>query len=441
MRWQWLAIGWLVAAATTARLGIAADDLDARIDDCLADMTTGGSAYDPKRLHELGLPGMEGLLDRLYPETAPKAKEAPAAREEEVRTLVKQLGDEEFRSREQATERLIAIGRQHREQLVKAADNDDAEVRLRARRILAAWEPKPGGLADQSLGGYWKYLEGVRDRERLEALARRTVRVLDAGWPDGGKVHLTRLCIAGVAKGGAEEPCAVLRPLLDHKDSRVAKLVVETVGSYKPADFFPQLLVDAIVADRDEVAEVGVRWCQNCGGLSRSDAIERALRQLFENRGESLRFQSSLALSQEFDAPDAWLFLIEQTQSKEPLRAASAQSRLAGLPYSGKPASEDLVASLNPLLDSPKLSLRWGAVKVLGTHAGENVIEHLIPLIVDKEQSVADEASRGILKQKDAARARELLDFLAKSHAEAAVRDKAATLLAQLTKQSSPEKR
>jgi HEAT repeat protein len=439
---SWLvAFGLLTASYACDWSRAAADDLDAQIDDCLADMTTGGSAYDPKRLHELGLPGLEGLLDRLFPETAAKPKEAAAARDDEVRELVKQLGDEEFRTRERATERLIAIGKPHRELLAKAADSDDAEVRLRARRILAAWEPKPGGLADQSLGGFWKYAEGVRDRERLEALAKRTATVLNAGWPDGSKIHLTRLCIAGVAKGGAEGPCEILRPLIDHQDPRIAKLVVETIGSYKQPDFFPQLLVEAISAKRDDVVEVAVRWCQNCSGLSRSEEIRRALRQAFAGRSEAIKFQSCLALSQEFDDPEAWLFLIEQTQSQEPLRAASAQSRLAGLPYAGKQASENLVASLQMLLDSPKLSLRWGAVKVLGTHSGENVVETLIPLIVDKEQSVADEASRGIVKQKDADLARERLATVARDHADAAVRDQAVKLIAQLNKQSSPEKK
>jgi hypothetical protein len=64
----------------------------------------------------------------------------------------------------------------------------------------------------------------------------------------------------------------------------------------------------------------------------------------------------------------------------------------------------------------------------------------LIPLIVDKEQSVAEEAGRGIVKQKDAARARELLALSAKGHADATVRDKATKLLAQLNQQSSREK-
>jgi HEAT repeat protein len=430
----------MAIAASNWRLGEAADDLDARIDDSLADMTTGGSTYDPKHLHELGLPGLEGLLDRLYPETAAKPVEPPAARVEEVRILVKQLADDEFRSREQATERLIAIGKPHRDLLTTAADDDDAEVRLRARRILAAWEPKPGGLADQSLGGFWKYAEGIRDRERLEALARRSVRVLEAGWPEGSKVHLTRLCLAGVAKGGAEQPCELLRPLLDHKDPRVAKLAVETVGSYRQPDFFPQLLVDAIQVENDEVAEVAVRWCQRCGGLSRSEAIRDALRQVFTGRNDSLRFQSSLPLSQEFDDPRAWLYLIEQTQSKEPLRAASAQSRLAGLSPSGKLASDELLAALRPLLGSDKLPMRWGAVKVIGTHAGENVVLVLLPLIADKEQSIADEASRGIMKQKDAVLARQLLASAVRDHSSEAVRAKAAILLAQIDKRTMETK-
>jgi HEAT repeat protein len=414
------------------RPAAAGDGLDEQIDDRLADMRTSGSAYNPKELHELGLAGLERLLDRLFPETAPtkKADAPPAA--EEARRLVAQLGDEEFRIREEATRQLIAKGKRHRELLLKAADSPDAEVRLRARRILAAWMPQAGGLVEQALGGFWKYAEGIRDRERLSALARRTNLVLDRGWPEGSKVHLTRLCIAGVAKGGDDEACELLRPLLAHDDARVARLVVETIGSYKDKTFFPQLLVDALASERDETVEVAVRWSQHCHESPRAEEIRQALVRVFTNRSEALKFQCCLVLTQEFDDPAAWLFLIEQTQSKEPLRAASAQSRLAGLSYSGRPAQKELIEKLQPQLASPALARRWGAAKVLGIHAGGEIVEILIPLLADKEQSVADVARRGILSQGDKRVTRELLKDAARTHSDPAVRSAAAALSKEL---------
>lgn len=387
----------------------AAEELEEQIDDRLADMSTSGSAFNPKELHELGLAGLERLLDRLFPETAPARKEdAPPARDE-ARRLIGQLGDEDFRVREEATRQLIAKGKSHRELLLKAAGSDDAEVRLRARRILAAWMPQAGGLVEQALGGFWKYAEGIRDRERLLALARRTRLVLDRDWPEGSQVHLTRLCLAGVAKGGDEEACEVLRPLLAHPDVRVARLVVETIGSYKDKPFFPRLLLDALSSERDEVVEAAVRWCQHSRQSPRDAEVRRALVRVFSERSDPLKFQSCLMLTQEFDDPQAWLFLIEQTQSKEPLRAASAQSRLAGLAYSGQPASQELIDTLVPQLASPALAQRWGAAKVLGIHAGREVVVCLVPLLADKEQSVRQEVRRSLLKQSDRSLVREVV--------------------------------
>ena len=425
----------LIVAVSLAGAAIgraAADELDEQIDDRLADMTTSGSAYNPKELHVLGLTGLERLLDRLFPETAPARKEdAPPARDE-ARRLVAQLGDEDFRIREEATRQLIAKGKPHHELLLQAADSDDAEVRLRARRILAAWMPQAGGLVEQALGGFWKYAEGIRDRERLVALARRSKLVLDRGWPEGSKVHLTRLCLAGVAKGGDEEACELLRPLLEHQDARVAKLVVETIGSYKDKPFFPRLLLDALASERDEVVEAAVRWSQHSRESPREADVRRSLASVFTERSDPLKFQSCLMLTQEFDDPQAWLFLIEQTQSKEPLRAASAQSRLAGLSHSGRPATPELIDKLQPQLASPALAQRWGAAKVLGIHTGDEVIIRLVPLLADKEQSVRQEVRRLLLKQSNWSLVRELVQREAAHSKEEGTRKELQELLKAL---------
>src|SRR5688572_28120706 len=132
-------IALMVASGGLARgQDAASEDVGLLVEEHLADMTTRGSAYDPKGLHELGLPGLEALLDRLFPETAAASKPVVPPDDGEVRRLIGLLASDDFRTREQATEQLIAKGKPHRELLMKAAEHDDAEVRLRARRILAA---------------------------------------------------------------------------------------------------------------------------------------------------------------------------------------------------------------------------------------------------------------------------------------------------------------
>lgn len=60
-----------------------------------------------------------------------------ASSPEAIGQLVEQLGDESFGVRERATEQLVLIGVAARPELTAALDDSDAEVRFRARRILA----------------------------------------------------------------------------------------------------------------------------------------------------------------------------------------------------------------------------------------------------------------------------------------------------------------
>jgi hypothetical protein len=403
-----------------------------RIDEELTAMELQGSAYNPKALHELGTAGLAGVLDHFFPDTA-DTKPQVKPPDDDVKRWLEQLGSDEFKVRETATEQLIARGKPSRDLLLKAADSDDAEVRLRVRRILAAWEPKTGGIGERGLGGFWNYAEGLRDRERLELLARRVLAEFQRGWPEGSKLHLLRLCVAGVAKGGDDASCELLRPLVADKDVRIAKFVTETAGSYKADDrFFPQLMLDALASERDDVVQVAIRWTQNCSQSPQADAVLEALRAIFSKRSDALKFQVCTPLIQEFDDPEAWLHLIEQTQSKEPLRSASALSSLADAKHSGRVAPEELLTKLAKPLSSPTLSLRWGATKALGTHSGDAVIERLIPLLGDAEQSVYDEAQRCLLKQSDKALVRQQLAAARDAHASEQVRQRAADLLKKL---------
>src|SRR4051794_40489728 len=58
----------------------------------------------------------------------------------EIARLLGQLGDDDFDTREDATERLKEIGEPALDALHKATTSDDLEVRRRARRIVASIE-------------------------------------------------------------------------------------------------------------------------------------------------------------------------------------------------------------------------------------------------------------------------------------------------------------
>ncbi|MCE9557207.1 MAG: hypothetical protein K8T91_27985, partial [Planctomycetes bacterium] len=63
------------------------------------------------------------------------APEGPAT-DPRIPSLIRQLGDPQFAIRQQATRELQAIGPASKEPLTQALQNPDAEVRLRAQRIL-----------------------------------------------------------------------------------------------------------------------------------------------------------------------------------------------------------------------------------------------------------------------------------------------------------------
>lgn len=64
----------------------------------------------------------------------------PQARKSQIAELVAQLGDSSFAVRQRATRELVELGIVARDALVEAANGDDAEVRARARAVLATVE-------------------------------------------------------------------------------------------------------------------------------------------------------------------------------------------------------------------------------------------------------------------------------------------------------------
>jgi len=196
---------------------------------------------------------------------------------------------------------------------------------MRAERVLASWQSHPAARLSAYLSGLWVYLEGIQDAPRLELLARRTVKAFEPGMPEGDRVHLLRLCVAGVAHGRDEASCDVLRPLVMNADVRIATLVTETAGAYKiERRFVPQLMVDALQSEREPIVEAALRFVLGSEDPRRRDAVYEALRYVYENRSESLKFQACLPLIRDFRDADAWKYVQDQARSSDPNRARTA---------------------------------------------------------------------------------------------------------------------
>jgi hypothetical protein len=397
-------------------------------------MASRGSGFDAVELHALGTDGLAAILNHLLPDTAPPAPPpAPGPPEEQVRRLIGRLDADEFTAREEATLELIAKARGRRDLLEEASRSDSLEVRLRAERVLSSWETRPAARLSAYLSGFWTYVEGLKDPERLALLARRTMKAFEQGMPEGDRLHLLRLCVAGVAHGRDDTSCDILLPLVRHSDVRIATLATETVGAYKTEPrFVPLLLVEALQSDRKAIVEVALRFVLGCQDQRRRDQVRAALRTVFEQREEPLRFQACLPLMRDFHDPDAWAYIIEQTASKDANRARTAFNWIGDTKNCGQPPDERLLEKLTPLLTG-KGEPKRAAVDALGVFAGEDVVRRLIELLADSDPSVTQKATTGLQAQPDQQLVRRLLEAATAKESPALLRTRAKQLLAKLS--------
>jgi HEAT repeat protein len=304
---------------------------------------------------------------------------------------------------------------------------------MRSERVLASWDSWPAERLSAYLSGFWAYVEELNDRERLELLAQRTMKAFEQGMPEGDRLHLLRLCIAGVAHGRDDASCDILLPLVRHKDVRIATLAAETVGAYKTEPrFVPRLLVEALASERQTVVEAALRFVVDCRDEKRREGVHQALRKIFEQRDESLKFQACLPLMREFRDPYAWIYVLEQTTSKDANRVRTAFSWIADTKNCGQPPDELLLVTLGLHIGSKHADQRQAATAVLGTFAGEQVVRQLIPLLADGDASVARQADAGLLAQPDRTLVQRLLKEAAAKSPQPIVRSRAQELLAKM---------
>lgn len=399
----------------------------------LADMLARKQRFEPEGLHAMGLDGLSALLDRLLPDTA-RAKNSGLS-EQSVAQLIEQLGDDNYRLRESATEKLLELGAVVRAPLIRATRHDDAEIAWRARRILRRLQAEKNEDKGGYVAAFTVYVEEIKDGERIRELAERTRIALDRGMPGGGRLGLLERCMMTVARSGKDEYSNLLKPLLKHEDPIVAVLVTRMIGSASDNRYFPALLLDALQHDRDEIVLAAISQTPNCWDKRRAPEVKRLLISIFEGDNEPLKFQACFPLMHGYYYRQAVDYLLEQTRSKNQQRRQRALSWIGDSCNLGKPADAKLLEALVPLLKSPDHSTRRMAVGALAIYSGEDVVQNLVPLLDDPKAVIATEVSYRLLHQRDKNMLRRLLTTAAKDDPNQRIRTKAAAILEQLDQQ------
>jgi hypothetical protein len=427
---------WIAFAAAP---GLGADDAG-EIERLLAELRLQGPRFKPDKLRKTGLRGFRALLDRLLPETADRKPSAIS--QAEVARLIRDLGKDDYRTREAATRKLVEAGPVHRGLVAEAARSKDPEISLRARTILAEWDSgswSADRLAVAEYGtGFLVYLDGMADEACWVELARRVRLAFERACPRGRKRMILAHCAEQIAKSGKDKYGRPLMPLLKHPQTSVAVWVTRTFGSHSGNRYFPSLLIEALKSDRELVVDTAISWAPNCWDASRAKEVRKLLARIFDGENERLKFHACFPLMHDYQDKRAIAYLLSQAASGDRDRALRAIGWLGDSCNSGRPARPELLKKLVPLLTSADAALRRAAAEALGTYSGEAVVKSLIPLLGDKTAIIASEVSRALLNQRDKAMLKRRLSAAAQDSPNEAVRQRAKQLLAKLAAETRP---
>ena len=381
----------------------------------------------------MGVRGLEVVLNRLLPDTLPPKVQAT---EQEIRVLIKQLGNEQFEIREQATRKLLALGRGNRPLLLKAVKNPDAEVRQRVKGILDEWDPCRGLDLAPYVEAFWVYSERpIKDKDCVFLLAQRTAAALQNGIETGPRRTFLEYALRAVSRSCDDRAFNLFRPLLKHEDVSVGVMVVHNLAGYKSNNhYFPLLLLEALASEREPILAEAIDWAPNCWDRKQAREVERLVRRVFVKGNANLKFRASFALMHSYRDDQAYAYILQQTQSKDAGRAQTAIYCLADNSNSHRQASPELLKNLVPYLTSPNNELRRAASHALGVYPDKKVIEHLVSLLGDKQEIIANETSNALLEYREKAEVRRVLEIVAKNHENKVVRAKAQELLDRLDK-------
>jgi len=127
-------------------------------------------------------------------------KAAPTASDKEMKRLTDQLGSERFQEREQATEKLLKLGKSALPSLQEAVQSRDAEVRHRAQMVIDRISAADTKKELAKLQGTWRVVAIERDgaaatADGVKQMPLLTIKGSDFYWGEneGGGGTIVRM--------------------------------------------------------------------------------------------------------------------------------------------------------------------------------------------------------------------------------------------------------
>lgn len=105
----------------------------------------------------------------------PAGEEMPAVNPDEIKALVKQLGDEDYQNRRVAYDKLLEIGRPALEELKKAMESEDAEIRASAQQLIDKIGESPETKPDENAPAGDQQQDIEQIRRGVKGFARTVV--------------------------------------------------------------------------------------------------------------------------------------------------------------------------------------------------------------------------------------------------------------------------
>lgn len=403
------------------------------VESLMQEMAARGASFSPERLSALGPAGLKAVLDCVFPETAPIDEAEPD--DAMIAALLEEMRDDQYQTREAATERLLKLGPAARKTALRLAQQADAEVSWRAIRVLRAWDDQRRDDMMRYSAALTVCFSQINDPPRLEILADRVHRVLELGSPAGGKANIMRDMVrtlyltkddrwldplAPVFKKPVNRSDQVLIQWLNQAMAReaagarsdgsraVAAVEIAAVRGGSATEppvpvFVPRLLISALESDQVQVQLAAVQAVPARPEGPNVSALRERLEAMFAGTSETVKLRTARPLIAAFGNAEAYDYLIEQAAQRENAgRRQEALSIMTQLGGKRGPLPAKAATVLPGLLKQQELGhARVMVAGILGSHTGQEVLDALIPSLADNYQPLAQEAERRLLQYPD----------------------------------------